>query len=338
MALINCPECGKQVSDRAISCPDCGCPINAAPVPAAEPVQQNNLENLEKLLVLAQRARENSDAKNAKRYYEQILTIDPSHWEAVFYSVYFEAAECKLMNISSAANSVANCIHGVFVSIKETLDESEYDDALDTIIYSATSLAVLFTNAAINHYNEFSTTNNANSECLSRVRAASNIYAEIENSYKAVFPEKTQRLLTFQKIYKIFLDGHPRWTPYEEKKRLIKEISVTEPSYGRRIELTSEIESLNIRINGIVTNKNEAKGGGVGWFFIICSFIMVFLGFGLMSLDGSVWPFFVAIVEFIIGTLLKKKPSKSLIEENIKKKEELTAQRDALQNELDSLD
>lgn len=28
MALITCPECGKQISDRAKSCPDCGFPIN----------------------------------------------------------------------------------------------------------------------------------------------------------------------------------------------------------------------------------------------------------------------------------------------------------------------
>lgn len=27
MALIKCPECGKEVSERAVSCPNCGCPI-----------------------------------------------------------------------------------------------------------------------------------------------------------------------------------------------------------------------------------------------------------------------------------------------------------------------
>lgn len=27
MALIECPECGKQVSDKASACPNCGCPI-----------------------------------------------------------------------------------------------------------------------------------------------------------------------------------------------------------------------------------------------------------------------------------------------------------------------
>lgn len=26
--LIKCPECGKQVSDKATSCPECGCPLN----------------------------------------------------------------------------------------------------------------------------------------------------------------------------------------------------------------------------------------------------------------------------------------------------------------------
>lgn len=28
MALINCPECNKEISDKAITCPHCGNPIN----------------------------------------------------------------------------------------------------------------------------------------------------------------------------------------------------------------------------------------------------------------------------------------------------------------------
>ncbi len=30
MALIKCPECGKEISDKAASCPNCGCPISMA--------------------------------------------------------------------------------------------------------------------------------------------------------------------------------------------------------------------------------------------------------------------------------------------------------------------
>lgn len=31
MALINCPECNKEISDKAISCPNCGYPLNQKP-------------------------------------------------------------------------------------------------------------------------------------------------------------------------------------------------------------------------------------------------------------------------------------------------------------------
>ena len=38
MALIKCPECGKEISDRAKSCPNCGCPVN---------VYKKNTRNIE---------------------------------------------------------------------------------------------------------------------------------------------------------------------------------------------------------------------------------------------------------------------------------------------------
>lgn len=31
MALISCPECGREISDRADSCPHCGCPLTQEP-------------------------------------------------------------------------------------------------------------------------------------------------------------------------------------------------------------------------------------------------------------------------------------------------------------------
>lgn len=32
MALINCPECGKEISDQATTCPHCGVTLKQAPV------------------------------------------------------------------------------------------------------------------------------------------------------------------------------------------------------------------------------------------------------------------------------------------------------------------
>ena len=31
VALIQCPECGKDISDKAETCPHCGCPMKAKP-------------------------------------------------------------------------------------------------------------------------------------------------------------------------------------------------------------------------------------------------------------------------------------------------------------------
>ena len=40
MALINCPECGKEISEKAKSCPHCGCPIEAS-----EPEKVENISD-----------------------------------------------------------------------------------------------------------------------------------------------------------------------------------------------------------------------------------------------------------------------------------------------------
>jgi len=41
MAMIDCPECGKQVSDKAPACPDCGVPIAQQVPPPSQPVYQH---------------------------------------------------------------------------------------------------------------------------------------------------------------------------------------------------------------------------------------------------------------------------------------------------------
>ena len=41
MALIKCPECGKEISDKASTCPSCGCPI-ATNEPAVEKSDAGN--------------------------------------------------------------------------------------------------------------------------------------------------------------------------------------------------------------------------------------------------------------------------------------------------------
>lgn len=327
MALIKCPECSKKVSDRATNCPDCGCPLNA---------KQNNSPDLEKLLDLAQTARKRSDAKNAKRYYDQILTIDPGHWEAAFYSVYFEASACRIIDISSASNSVANCIYGVFKSIKNDLDEDEHNRAISTVIGSASTLALAFAKTTVLHYEEFSSAPSARQECLSRLSAISNIYKEIETGYEYIFPEKTEELVSFLKLYLRFLEAHSKWFLSNDIERLVKKIGEKDPAFIRQLELIGELESTKKHINNIVVDESKAGSTCTVWVLIIAAFIALVMGITWAVLSGEVWTVIPGIIILILALMLKS-ATKRQIKQNIKKRNELIKKRDALQKELDSL-
>jgi len=41
MALINCPACGKNISDKAVSCPGCGHPMQSATTPVSISAPKN---------------------------------------------------------------------------------------------------------------------------------------------------------------------------------------------------------------------------------------------------------------------------------------------------------
>ena len=254
MALITCPECGRKVSDKAVSCPDCGYPINTVSAPA----ESNTNEEISKLLVLARRAREGGDSINAKRYYDQILDKVPDSWEAIFYSVYYDAMECKIMNIQSAAISVANCIYSSFSAISDIKDKNEQDIAINDIISSASVIAKAFITSATNHYYSYSTIDGARSECSNRVLAAHNIYSSIEDSFKKVFPEKDQMLADFQLNYIEFLHSNSLWITTSAVSRLQAEIAQVRPDYGKTINLEQKSLELKGRISTLKQEKENA--------------------------------------------------------------------------------
>ena len=47
MALVSCPDCGREVSERAPACPHCGAPMQeaATAVPKAEPERVRTTED-----------------------------------------------------------------------------------------------------------------------------------------------------------------------------------------------------------------------------------------------------------------------------------------------------
>lgn len=72
MALINCPECGKQVSTHAESCPNCGCPKDAI------------LESVEKRRKKLKPVEELTEEERAKRkaYLDELEELHKQYKEA----------------------------------------------------------------------------------------------------------------------------------------------------------------------------------------------------------------------------------------------------------------
>ena len=108
MALINCPECGKQISDKAPACPDCGYPIN--PTTQSTSTHEDNSKKLANLYERARKSLEVDDLEHAAEYYKQILDEIPTDWEAYFYSYLGEFPTFTNAQAGSVAEKLGNTI------------------------------------------------------------------------------------------------------------------------------------------------------------------------------------------------------------------------------------
>ena len=240
MALISCPECGREISDKAAACPHCGNPMTpvappAATVAAAPAVSAVNDEEKQRYLALARRAKDENNEENAARYYDLVLQKDPLNWEASFYQVYFTTAGCRIMNISGAAYDLANCLKNVIGLIADHEAEENRGKAAAEVTLRATAMANMLCTAAVNHYSNHSTVDGAFSECAGRVVACETILEKLVDALQVSFPDNTQLISTAAKAHITFIHSHARFLKREwanetmaKRAELVKR---TEPSY-----------------------------------------------------------------------------------------------------------
>ena len=67
-------------------------------------VKVDSSDRLSNLLLLANRAREENNSEEAKKYYELSLIEDPNSWEASFYSLYYKVQETTVGNLQDNLN------------------------------------------------------------------------------------------------------------------------------------------------------------------------------------------------------------------------------------------
>lgn len=239
MKAMVCEMCGSQdlvKQDGMYVCQFCGTKYSVEEArKLLGTVKIDKSEETEKLLVLARRARDEKNSENAEKYYSMVLQEDPDSWEASFFQVYFQAMQCKIINISSAAYSVANCISGTLELITKIEDNKEQDNAINTVILYSSLIATMFANAANSHYTQHSTVDRAFSECSDRIVAAHAIFSQLENGLKKYFPTKTEEIVSLQKAFNDYISKYGRFfnSDYRTKAttRLASEIKEHDSSY-----------------------------------------------------------------------------------------------------------
>jgi len=238
MALISCPECGREISDKAPACPHCGVPLTTAVAAPAEPAAPQNNDNaeLEKLLTLARQAKASSDNQNAARYYEMVFMKDPANWEANFYQVYYKAMECKIMNISSAATSVANCVtNAANLIYQSNMSAEDKFSAIAEMTKAASSIATMFATAATNHYSNHSTVDGVFGQCSNQVVSAHEILLNLESAYVRHIPDRIAPLTALRMLIMSYVSTNYKFfnNSYADglRARLSGEIRKQNPSY-----------------------------------------------------------------------------------------------------------
>ena len=163
MALVAavCSQCGGkiQVDDSKESgvCPNCGTKFVTEKI-IHQNITNNNFSGanvtvkmgpeLENILKLARRAKENDNAGDAIKYYSQIVESQPDNGEALFYKAYYTAASCKLGEISSAANLLWKETEPTIALLSQQVDVKEFNDV---IVHFSTLCETFMANAGDNY-------------------------------------------------------------------------------------------------------------------------------------------------------------------------------------------
>jgi uncharacterized Zn finger protein (UPF0148 family) len=164
MKALTCEMCGSTnliKEDGVFVCQSCGTKYSVeeakkmmveGTVDVKGTVKVDTSDELKNLYEIARRAKDSDNSENATKYYDMILVKDPSSWEANFYVVYYKAMSCKIGQISSAGNSVMNCLPSVIDLVENNVVEDEKENVLKEIQARCSIIAHMLSGAALSTY------------------------------------------------------------------------------------------------------------------------------------------------------------------------------------------
>lgn len=231
MALIKCSECGKEISDKATSCPHCGNPIASL----FEKESNKSDDELQRYLALARRAKEENNSENAAKYYDLALQKNPLSWEASFYQVYFTAMGCKIIQISNAAVSIANCLDNVLYLIKSQEKQKDQQAAKQEVFVGICTGIIMLRNGAFNHYQAHSSVDGVFNQCAVQIVTCGKIYDSFIHAMQNNFPDDKDLISGCAELYVNYIINNAKMydNSYAVKKlgELQELVRQTKPAY-----------------------------------------------------------------------------------------------------------
>ncbi len=144
MAMIKCPECGRDVSDKAPSCPNCGCPINSNAA-----AKTDRSADIEKFLDLALKGIQGQNSEQVEKYCQSALEIDPQNsraWELEARGLLFQSTlnSNKVIQAIGAAANAVNYTTGNKEELAESLYTAIYDMITGLLNIAIARMPVLY--------------------------------------------------------------------------------------------------------------------------------------------------------------------------------------------------
>lgn len=317
MQKMQCEMCGSTdiiKQDGVYVCQYCGCkytPEEAKKLLGT--VRIDNTEKLANLYQLARRAKDENNTALAAKYYNQIVVENPDDWEAVFYSTYYTAMECKIAEIATAATTITNNFLTVFKLIAENVQEEKRSDIFAEISTRISALSQILENAAVEHYNSHMSVSGVFSESSARITAIIYMVEKFADYMVECFKSSPEVAVS---IYKSALEIKKKsggvnnlskdWEDSVEEK--ILKIS---PQYQDIIDLRESKARLSTLENHLAELEKEKKEFTPLWLKIF-SIVMIIEGVLMLCMTlmdgGFLFVLFGIVIIFCFGGILYTAP------------------------------
>lgn len=299
MQALMCELCGSNdvvKQDGFFVCQHCGTKYTVEEArKLLGTVRIDTTEEVKNLYQIARRARDNNNAENAQKFYDQILVKDPSSWEANFYAVYYQSMQTKIADISSAAIRMKNTEDSVLHLIQQNVTEpNARKKAVLEVAVRCISLGELLYTAARNQYVsiDLAIRPRYGNEYVERAVASVGVISTMGDLIERIFGEEYAKEISapcWNKCITLYQSMLPHLT--KQGKQIVNnqirsfrtKIQTYNPAQLDRKAIEKQIEEAYKKDPGF-RKEYQSKGGAI--VFLILS--IAFLSISVVTLMGLV--------------------------------------------------